>query len=74
MYVPGLKLFMKNVQISPLNPRFLLRRRRYTSRLAGTRAYILITSSQTPALTETIEESRLLGNEVLCIYAGELNL
>ena len=48
--------------------------RRYTSRLAGTRAYILITSSQTPALTETIEESRLLGNEVLCIYAGELNL
>ena len=48
--------------------------RRYTSRLAGTRAYILITSSQTPALTETIEESRLLGNDVLCIYAGELNL
>lgn len=48
--------------------------RRYTSRLAGTRAYILITSSQTPALTETIEESRILGNEVLCIYAGELNL
>lgn len=47
---------------------------RYASRLAGTRAYILITSSQSPELTRTIEESRILGNEVLCINAGELSL
>lgn len=46
----------------------------YAGRLAGTRAYILITSSQTPALTLAVRESRLLGNEVLCIHAGELSL
>ena len=47
---------------------------RYAARLAGTRAYILVTSSQSPELTRTIEESRILGNEVLCINAGELSL
>lgn len=47
---------------------------RYAARLAGTGAYILITASLTPALTEAARESRLLGNEVLCINAGELRL